>query len=263
MFKDIDTIDKFTRRRELVFIILSGLFLGTLSMLNILGISRFINMDFAVFGVNIPFTIAVGVLPYPITFLCTDFISELYGKKRANMVVWGGFILNVWIVLILWIGGYLNAPPLDSTGMPVIAENPDGFIDMPHDYAFYRIRALTFGSVFASMIAYLAAQFIDVRVFHFLKKKTKGKYLWLRNNASTLVSQLVDTIAVICITHFYAHGLPLDGERSLFHNLMIFILSGYVFKIVAALVDTIPFYIGVKFLSKYLNIDPNRKYKVK
>lgn len=91
-------------RRETVFLVLSGLFLGTLGMLNILGISRFINIftwgDFAV-------TVAVGVLPYPLTFLCTDLISELYGKERANQVVWVGLLLNIWVLFIVWLGGIL------------------------------------------------------------------------------------------------------------------------------------------------------------
>ena len=70
-------------RRERVFLMLAGLFLGSLTMLNILGITRFIDMSFVAFGVEIPFLLAVGVLPYPITFLCTDLISELYGQRRA------------------------------------------------------------------------------------------------------------------------------------------------------------------------------------
>ena len=71
-------------RREKVFLVLSGIFLGTLAMLNILGISRFVDLSFTVFGRGIPLAVAVGVLPYPITFLCTDLISELYGKRRAS-----------------------------------------------------------------------------------------------------------------------------------------------------------------------------------
>ena len=63
-------------RRERVFLVLAGLFLGSLAMLNILGITRFIDLSFTVLGISIPMVVAVGVLPYPITFLCTDFISE-------------------------------------------------------------------------------------------------------------------------------------------------------------------------------------------
>ena len=108
---DDNASPKIKRRREVVFIILSGFFLGTLAVLNILGISRQIDLSFTVAGVSIPFIVFVGVLPYPLTFLCTDFISELYGKKRANTVVWVGLLLNIWVIFILWIGGILPPRP--------------------------------------------------------------------------------------------------------------------------------------------------------
>ena len=240
---------KLHERRERVFLILAGLFLGTLAMLNILGIARFIDMSFELFGTRIPFVVAVGVLPYPITFLCTDFISELYGRRRANFVVTVGLILNIWVVFILWLGGVLPpTPEVDpATGLP------------PHeayDWAFFRIRQLTFGAVAASMLAYLAAQFCDVFLFHFWKRLTRGKHLWLRNNGSTLISQIVDTVSVILITHFYAHALPIAKDEPLWPQLLVFIGSAYVFKLVVALLDTIPFYVGVAYLSRYLKIDP-------
>lgn len=259
MFGNSPSLDPlYARRREWVFLILTGLFLGSLTMLNILGISRFIDLSNWL-GIpddsDIRFAIAVGVLPYPITFLCTDFISEIYGKRRANRVVWVGLILNAWVLFVLWIGGELNAPPnlLPDGTLPL--ETADGVTSVPYGYSFYEIRRLTFGATFASMLAYLTAQFVDVHVFHFFKRKTQGKKLWLRNNASTLTSQLVDTVAVILITHFYAHALPLKEDQSLYYQLLMFILSGYLFKLFFALLDTIPFYYGVRYLRKYLNIE--------
>ena len=83
----IDTSIDYQRRRQRVFLILSGVFLGTLALLNVLGISRFLDLSFNVFGLEIPMFVAVGVLPYPITFLCTDLISELYGEKKAQDMV--------------------------------------------------------------------------------------------------------------------------------------------------------------------------------
>ena len=96
-------------RRERVFLVLSGLFLGTLAMLNILGISRFIKLGEIHTEALGPlvFAVAVGVLPYPLTFLCTDFISEFYGRRRANAVVTVGLLLNLWVVFIMWLGGAL------------------------------------------------------------------------------------------------------------------------------------------------------------
>ena len=240
-------------RRERVFLVFAGLFLGTLAMLNILGISRFIK--FASFetadGLEIVFAAAVGVLPYPVTFLCTDFISEFYGRKRANFVVFMGFLLNLWVVCILWLGGVLPGFEQVDPATGEIIRDAAGRLPV-----FYEVRALTFGAVTASMIAYLAAQFCDVYLFHFWKKVTKGRWLWVRNNGSTMVSQLVDTTAVILITHFYAHALPIDSGRDLGPQLLLFIATGYTFKFVVAAVDTIPFYLGVKALSRYLEIDP-------
>ena len=238
-------------RRELVFLIVSGLFLGSLTMLNVLGLTRFIDLSFSVMGVDIPMPLAVGVLPYPITFLCTDIISEIYGRKRASNVVWVGFGLNLWVAFILWLGGVLPPElPIDAaTGLP--PEGVDGRL-------FYQVQHLAFGSVVASMGAYLLAQLCDVHLFHFWKRLTGGAHLWLRNNGSTMVSQFVDSFAVMTITHFYANGLPLDETLPLWPQLWTFILAGYVFKLVCAALDTLPLYFLVRRLSEYLEVDPTQ-----
>lgn len=223
-------------------------------MLNILGISRFLDLSFAVGSFQIPFFIAVGVLPYPITFLCTDLISELFGKERANKVVWVGLALNLWVVFILWLGSVLPPEPMyDSTGK-LIYEQPGR--------VFFEIKELAFGAVMASMIAYLTAQFIDVRIYHFWKKFTKGRHLWLRNNASTLISQLIDTVSVILITHYVVNALPINSEESIISQLLVFIYSGYTFKFLTALVDTLPFYFLVKRLRIYLGLKENEEVGV-
>lgn len=244
-FDDLPELDPVTlhERRQTVFLVLSGFFLGTLAMLNILGITRFLDLSFQVPGTDltVPMPLAVGVLPYPITFLCTDFLSELYGRHRANQVVWVGLGLNLWVMLILWIGGALPGfePP-----------------ETPTEGVFFEVRRLAFGAVTASMIAYLAAQFIDVHLFHFWKRLTGGRHLWLRNNGSTLVSQLVDTTAVILITHFLAKALPLRPGEALWPQLLTFIAAGYTFKLTVAIFDTVPFYIGSKHLGRYLRTHP-------
>lgn len=227
------------RRRERVFLVMGGLFLGTLTMLNLIGITRIVDLSFTVPGLgwHVPMQVAVGVLPYPITFLCTDFISELYGRSRANWLVAVGFLLNLWIVVVLWIGGAL---PGFETAQGV----------------FSGIRAGAFGAIAASMIAYLAAQLIDVHLFHFWKNLTRGRHLWLRNNGSTLISQIVDTVAVILITHYWAGALPMKPDESVSSQLVTYIASGYVFKMVAALVDTVPFYIGSFWMARYLRLPP-------
>jgi uncharacterized integral membrane protein (TIGR00697 family) len=246
------------RRRENVFLVLAGLFLGTLAMLNILGISRFIKLVSFTMAEGTPdqwelvFAVAVGVLPYPVTFLCTDLISEFFGRKRANAVVIVGLILNIWVVAILWLGGVMPGwEQFDADGQMV----RDAAGRLP---VFFEVRALTFGAVGASMIAYFAAQFCDVQVFHFWKRLTKGKHLWLRNNASTLVSQMIDTVAVILITYYFTeNGLRMvDTQPVWFQLLVSFILAGYIFKLLAALLDTPLIYLAVYLLKDYLQIDP-------
>ncbi len=232
---------------------LAGLFLGTLTMLNILGISRFLVLASYTPGVDgadgawawgqwgeISFALAVGVLPYPLTFLCTDLVSEFYGRKRANFMVFVGLILNLWVIAILWLGGVL--PGTESQ-------------------AFFTIRELAFGAVAASMIAYLAAQFIDVQVFHFWKRLTKGKHLWLRNNGSTIVSQFVDTFAVITITFYFTNAaLPVSEDRPIWPQLWLLIGTGFAFKLVAALLDTPVIYLAVAVLKNSLQIDPTAEH---
>jgi uncharacterized integral membrane protein (TIGR00697 family) len=228
-------------RRECVFLLLAAVFLGSLAMLNIIGITRFLDLSFTFLGVHVPFTVPVGVLPYPITFLCTDFISELYGRRRANQLVWAGFMVNIWVLLILWAGG--AAPGTTAESYP-----PTG--------AFMTVRSLAFGAVTASMIAYLTAQFVDVYLFHFWKDLTHGRHLWLRNNGSTMVSQIVDTVCVILITHFFAARLPINPKLPEWQGLALLIFNAYVFKFVFAALDTIPFYILSLWLYRYLRVPP-------
>jgi uncharacterized PurR-regulated membrane protein YhhQ (DUF165 family) len=265
------------RRRERVFLVLAGLFLGTLAMLNILGISRFLVLgslgpsatdpaaDWAWawgqpnFVSGWTFAVAVGVLPYPLTFLCTDLISEFYGRARANFLVWVGLLLNVWVIAVLWLGGLLPGfvPPDPVTGFPPVPEwDPDKQAFVETGWTFFQLRTLAFGAVLASMVAYLIAQLVDVHVFHFWKKLTRGRHLWLRNNGSTLVSQFIDTFAVIVITHFFAHALPIDDGRALWPQLWLFIATGFAFKLVAALLDTPVIYAAVAVLRRYLRHDP-------
>ncbi len=251
-------------RREVMFMVFAGLFLGSLTMLNILGITRFIDISGYLGAKPFTYMLPVGVLAYPITFLCTDFISEIYGKKRANLLVWIGLLLNIWVLFILWLGGILPPAPemCDAVGYlndiyvgdaicPEAGVPPIG----ANGRVFFQLRYFAFGATMASMIAYLAAQFCDVHIFHFLKRLTKGKYLWIRNNGSTLVSQMIDSTAVIVSTYYFTEGaLPLNEESTIFSQLSAFILTGYVFKMIAALLDTVFFYLGMNFFRDYLAI---------
>ena len=229
------------RRREVVFLLLAGLFLGSLVMLNILGVSRFIDLSGWIGipeGSNVTFSLAIGVLPYPITFLVTDLISEIYGKKAANRVVVAGIFASFFSMGILLIAGLV----------PALPNSP---ID---DQTFNQVFALSPIAVLASMMAYLLAQFIDIRIYHFWKNLTKGRHLWLRNNFSTFASQFVDTFTVVGL--LCAFGvLPWDAFVGL-------VISGVVFKILVALIDTPLLYLSVGWIRSYFKLEINEEIKL-
>lgn len=116
---------------------------------------------------------------------------------------------------------------------------------------FNKVFGLFGPAVFASMVAYLTAQFIDIRIFHFWKRLTKGKHLWLRNNGSTIVSQFVDTASVLLL-------LCIAGviEWSRFPGLL---QHGFIFKAMIALLDTPFFYLAVWWLKPKIHDDPDEK----
>ena len=233
-------------RRERVFLILAGIFLCAMTMLNLLGITRFIDLG--------PWTLAVGVLPYPITFLCTDLISELYGRKRANFLVTFGLCLNLFILGFMWLGNALPAAeiqaPWQTLNLSEPVALPDGSTVSGQVELFGLLYATTSGAVLASMLAYFAAQYCDVFMFHFWKNLTQGKHLWLRNNGSTIVSQGVDSFMVVAVT-FGAQFLAGAMTLSTMFGLMT---SNYLFKLTVALMDTIPLYLCVHYLRPYLGI---------
>lgn len=237
-------------RRERVFLLLAGFFLVAMTMLNVVGITRFVQLG--------PLALAVGVLPYPLTFLCTDLVCELYGRKRANFLVTTGLILNVFILLLLTAGNYLPAvasdmqPPWQVLSLASPTALPNGQVLEGDIELFTLIYACTSGAVFASMMAYVAAQYVDVQLFHFWKRLTKGRHLWLRNNLSTLFSQAVDSLMVVSITFGAAY---LGGEMAL-ATLFALMLSNYAFKMTVALLDTLPFYYLSHRLRRYLQLAP-------
>jgi queuosine precursor transporter len=168
------------------------------------------------------FEISVGILPYPITFLITDIISEVYGKKKANEIVTAGIFASFFSLLIVVV----------SNKVPATVWSP---IDDP---LFTKVFGATAIAVLASMMAYLLAQYIDIQIFHFWKRKTRGKHLWLRNNFSTFLSQFVDTFTVLLMLCSFG-----KIDWSLFGKLL---LSGFLFKVLIAISDT-PFLYAAVF----------------
>lgn len=212
--------------REKLYLLLSGVFLVSLCLGNIIGITKFVVIPLPVIDNLI---IPAGLLAYPVTFLATDLISELYGQERAQHVVWTGFILNVFILAIMWLGHVLP----DASGISGAGSTFESV------YQFMK------PNVIASMIAYLIAQSVDVKLFHFWKRLTDGKHLWLRNCGSTLCSQLLDTFCILSILYYFDNLGPDVTNLTVLWGLM---LKSYTFKFLFALLDTPIFYVAVNLL---------------
>jgi uncharacterized integral membrane protein (TIGR00697 family) len=210
---------------ERCYLLLAAIFIGALVVTNLIA-NKFLTVDL---GFKV-FVLSAGALPYPLTFLVTDLLSEIYGKKRTNRVVWAGFFVSGFVVFVLWLGGQF----------PAIAESP---ID---DATYNQVFQNAWRVIGASMTAYLFAQLIDVRVFHFWRDLTKGKHLWLRNNASTILSQLVDSVLVVLV--LFAGVQTTDW-------MMGTILDLWLFKTIVALLDTPLFYAGTWALTRWTGVD--------
>ena len=200
-----------------IYLILGALFVASLVASNLI-FQKFFYWDF--FGLY-TFEISVGILPYPITFLITDIISEVYGKRKANQIVTIGIFASFFSMLIVFVSGIVPA----TDWSPV------------SDTLFNKVFGATAIAVLASMLAYLFAQYIDIQLFHFWKRLTKGKHLWLRNNFSTFLSQFIDTFTVLILLCSFG-----KIEWKLFSSLL---LSGFLFKVLIAALDTPLLYLAV------------------
>lgn len=212
---------------EQTYLVLAGLFIAALVSCNL------IFQKFFVLEIPLPggrsylFKQSVGILAYPLTFLVTDVLSEIYGARRANQVVVAGLVASVFTTGLVELSDLVRS-----------AEFGIG------DAVFHQVFGLSKIAVFASMLAYLVAQFIDIRLFHFWKRLTKGKHLWLRNNASTITSQVADTFVVLALlASFGAAGITWSAVPAL-------MLNGLLFKWAFAAFDTPLFYLAVRTLEK-------------
>lgn len=229
--------DKLLAQR--IYLLLGGLFITSLVVSNLIFQKFFYwyPIDIEIFGSKL-FEISVGILPYPITFLITDLISEIYGKKRANYVVVAGIFASFFSMLIIYTANAVPATPWS----PV------------QDNMFSTVFGSTAIAVFASMMAYLLAQFVDIHIYHFWKNLTKGKHLWLRNNFSTFLSQFVDTATVLLLLCSFG---KIEWDK--FTGLLI---AGFLFKVLVALFDTPFLYLGVYMFRRRFKLKLNEEIEL-
>ena len=215
-----------------IYLVLTGLFITSLVVSNLI-FQKFFQLHFLGFH----FELSVGIIFYPITFLITDVISEIFGKNKANQMVIVGIFSSIFCLAIISIANYVPS----TNWSPV------------NNQIFELVFGNTSLAVGASMLAYLCAQLIDIRIYHFWKKLTKGKHLWLRNNCSTIFSQSLDTFLIIFL--LCAGGAI---EWSKFQSLFI---QGFCFKLIIAIIDTPIIYICVIYLRNKFKLEIGEELK--
>ncbi|MCW3084087.1 MAG: putative queuosine precursor transporter [Bacteroidetes bacterium] len=218
----------FKSKRELVYIILAGLFITNAIVAELIG-SKIIQIG--------PFVMSIGIIPWPIVFLTTDIINEHFGKAgvRKLSMITASLIAYAFIILFLAI----KIPA--AIGISTVT-----------DAQFYAVFGQSLWIIVASLIAFILSQLIDVSIFWMLRDKTGSKMIWLRSTGSTVISQLIDTFVVLGI----AFWLPGKMTTAVFLNAA---LTGYTFKLLIAVVLTPLIYVGHNLIEKYLGDEESRE----
>lgn len=217
------------------YVILVSLFCVVLILTNLIGLKIF----------QVPFSeiaLTSGIILYPWTFILSDIVTEVYGKQRANFMVYLGFAFSLFTYGMLQL--ILFLPPHPYWAVP---HNSFGFVEAKeYQNAFLATFSINGLLIFSSMLAFLSAQLLDVSLFQKIKEMTKGKHLWLRNNVSTILSQGLDTLIVSTFVLFL--GLHMEFARG-----MEIMLGTYLAKILLTIIST-----PLIYLLRRTLVDPSR-----
>jgi len=213
----------FQSKKDTVYVILAGIFITNAVVAELIG-GKLID----VFGIPM----SIGILPWPIVFVTTDLINEYFGEKgvRKLSLITASLIAYTFLVLFF-------AIKIPSSGISSVTTDQ-----------FHAVFGQSQWIIVGSIVAFLASQLIDVAIFHFVKNKTGGKMIWLRSTGSTVISQLFDSFIVLGIA-FWATGI-MTTEQYIKSG-----LTGYLVKLVIAILMTPLIYLGHSLIEKYLKKD--------
>jgi uncharacterized integral membrane protein (TIGR00697 family) len=196
--------------------ILLGIFIAAIVLANLLG------TKIADFGL---FVASVGIFMYPVTFLVTDIVADVFGRKKVTGFIIAGIIANIMLFLMVLFSIWL--PPAGR---------------YTSNEAFLEVFNPSLRIIAASLIAFAIAQVHDVFAFEFWKSKTRGRFLWFRNNASTIVSQFIDSTIFMFIAFYMA------APQYTADFIFALIIPYWLLKVFVAFVDTPFVYLGVRWL---------------
>jgi uncharacterized integral membrane protein (TIGR00697 family) len=212
----------FQNKKDIVYVILAGIFITNAVVAELIG-----GKLITVFGVPM----SVGILPWPIVFVTTDLINDYFGEKgvRKLSLITASLIAYTFVILFI--------------AMRIPAMSGDKLVT---DNQFNGVFGQSMWIIVGSITAFMVSQLIDVSIFHFVKKRTGGKMIWLRSTGSTLISQLFDSFIVLGIA-FWMTGKMTTA---------VFIasaLTGYFVKMIIAIVLTPLIYLGHSLIEKYIH----------
>ncbi len=217
----------FNSRKDLVFIVLAGIFITNAVVAELIG-AKLIQLG-PFFGKG-PFIMSIGIIPWPVVFITTDIINEYYGTKGVRKLSFITAGLIAYAFLILFFAMQVRAAPISASVT---------------DTQFNAVFGQGMWIIVGSIVAFLTSQSVDVFIFWLLRDKTGGKMMWLRSTGSTVVSQLVDTFVVLGI----AFWLPGKMTTAIFMNTA---LTDYTIKLIIAVLLTPLIYIIHFIVDKYL-----------
>jgi hypothetical protein len=214
-------------RRNILFVILAGFFVTNAVVGELIG-GKLIQMG--------PFTMSIGIIPWPVVFLTTDLINEYFGKQGVRKLTLMTVVLIIYTFLLLFAGMNISA----SSISPV------------KDEQFQAVFGQSMWIIVGSITAFMASQLIDVLVFWFIRHRTGKRLIWLRSTGSTVISQLIDTFIVTGI----AFWLP--GKLS-FSDYINTASTGYLAKLIIAILITPLIYLGHHLIHRYLGEEQSER----
>lgn len=218
-----------------LFVVLTSVFVGFLVLAEFFG-GKLFDVDvsgtgiFPAIGID-SFTMTLGVIPFPITFIITDLMNEYYGRKsvRFATLIGMGVLLGIYLLIFAVRG-------IPANGFSAVS-----------DEAFTAVFASSQAIIIASVIAYLVGQLIDIQVFHRMRLWTGGRHIWLRATGSTIISQLIDSYVVIYL------GLGLFAQKPIpFAEATLIARNNFIYKLLVAVAITPLIYLGHRLMEKYL-----------
>lgn len=242
------TIDQDYKRRNL-FLALSGIFIANALLAELIGVKIFSaeallglpGAQIPILGTKLDFNLTAGVIIWPVVFVTTDIINEYFGKAGVKKISILTVLLIIYAFVVITI---VTGLPPAAFWLEVNSTDPSGD-PFNINFAFNSIYRQGLGIIIGSVIAFLISQFLDASVFHWLRRYTGSKKIWLRATGSTLVSQLIDSIVVLFVA-FYLF------DNWTFTMVMSVAAINYLYKFFVAVALTPLLYVAHYIIDGYL-----------